>query len=98
MPGLREARSFTDRFRGLMFERERAKCFMFFPSCRAIHTLFMRVKIDVLFVDDSSRILAIHRHVKPWRMVFGPAAATGTLELPAGAADEYGGTVGDRLE
>jgi uncharacterized membrane protein (UPF0127 family) len=56
------------------------------------------VSIDVLFLDDSSRILAIHRHVKPWRMVFGPSAATGTLELPAGAADEYGAVLGDKLE
>jgi uncharacterized membrane protein (UPF0127 family) len=81
-----------------MLERERARCFLLLPACRSIHTFFMRVSIDVVFLDDNQLIVAIHRNVRPRRLLFGPPEATATLELPAGGADEYGAALGDRLE
>lgn len=81
-----------------MFERDAGRCYLFFPRCRSIHTFFMRLPIDVVFLDDQSRIVAIHPGVKPWRMIFGPRTASATLELPAGTASAHRATVGERFQ
>jgi uncharacterized membrane protein (UPF0127 family) len=68
---------------------------LYLPRCRAVHTHFMRVNLDLLYLDEVGRVLAIRRGVRPWRAP-GPVAGTvGILEVPAGAA---GATMpGDRL-
>ena len=51
-----------------------------------IHTLFMRVPLDVLHVDKRGRVTHVLRGIKPWRL--GPLLVGGALavELPEGAA------------
>lgn len=93
-PHLREARGFVERFRGLMLERDPSRCYLFIPRCRSVHTFFMRLAIDVVFIDDASRIVAVREAVKPWRLVFGPSTARATLELPAGVARANSASVG----
>ncbi len=64
--------------------------------CAAIHTLFMRFPIDVVFVAKDGTVAKVCSSVKPWRtaIAFGAFAA---IELAAGGADESGTAVGDRL-
>jgi len=63
--------------------------------CRGIHTFFMRLAIDVCYVDRSDVVVHVARGVKPWRV--GPVSWRGAyvIELPAGAAEGTG--AGDSL-
>jgi uncharacterized membrane protein (UPF0127 family) len=62
----------------------------------SIHTFFMRFAIDVVFLDWDLRVLRISEHLRPWR-VAGCRGARSILELRAGAVEERGLRVGDRL-
>lgn len=70
---------------------------MLIAPCSSIHTWFMRFPIDVIFVTRAGRIVKLCRQVVPWRLVFGWGAYA-TVELPSGALDRSGVSVGDRLE
>jgi uncharacterized membrane protein (UPF0127 family) len=62
--------------------------------CGAIHTLFMRFSIDVVFASRDGIVAKVSRGLKPWRA----AAALGAfaaIELAPGGAD--GVQVGDPL-
>ena len=67
-------------------------------SCRAIHTLGMRVAIDVIFVDAESRVLRIHSNVRPNRFALSCSGAKSVVELGCGALREIDLLPGDRLE
>ena len=66
--------------------------------CHAIHTIGMRSKIDVMFVDREGRILQIDRDVRPNRFVLSCRNAQSVVELGAGALDQIDVMIGDRLE
>jgi uncharacterized protein len=63
----------------------------------SIHMAFMRFPIDALFLDRSSRVLAVVEQLQPWR-VASRRAAHAVLELAAGESARRGVRVGDRLE
>lgn len=52
--------------------------------CGSVHTLFMRFMLDLVFLDDSGRVVRCMRGVPPWRMVFGGRGARSVLELGSG--------------
>jgi uncharacterized membrane protein (UPF0127 family) len=63
-----------------------------------MHMFFMRFAIDIVFLDQSNRVLRINHSLKPWRvssMVFGARRA---LELEAGAAARSATEEGDQLD
>jgi uncharacterized membrane protein (UPF0127 family) len=70
--------------------------------CASIHTLGMRVTIDVVFLDEALRVTKVASRVKPNRFAFGSLKnllrswRSQALELPAGAA--AGLKPGDVLE
>jgi hypothetical protein len=53
--------------------------------CNAVHTFFMRMPFDALFVDRHGVVLELAPERRPWRL--GPIVwrAAWVLELPAGA-------------
>ncbi len=63
--------------------------------CRGVHTLGMAYPIDVVHLDREGVVLAVIRHLRPWR--FGPLVwdAYLALELPA---DTAWASTGDRIE
>lgn len=67
-------------------------------SCRAIHTIGMRVAIDVIFVDDAGRVIRAVHDVKPNRVALSCVAARGVVELGGGALREIDVLPGDVLE
>ncbi|MES1247740.1 MAG: DUF192 domain-containing protein [Actinomycetota bacterium] len=92
----RVADTFWLRFRGLMLRRRVDDDEgMLFERTGAIHMLFMRVPLDVLFCDDELRVLKVVRGLQPWRTAAARGAKT-TVELAAGAA--AGIDAGDELE
>lgn len=82
------AETFFARLLGLIPKRKiSAGEGMFFPDCSMIHTCFMKFPIDVVFLDESGRVLRVERSIAPWRFSKGDGGAFSVLELKAGGAD-----------
>jgi len=67
-------------------------------SCRAIHTLGMRVSIDVIFVDNDGRVIRVASNVQPNRFALSCKGAQSVVELGSGALREVDVLPGDVLE
>ncbi len=87
------------RLRGLMGRTGLAPgAGMFFPDCRAIHTFFMRMAIDVIFLDSEWRVAGLAENLKPWRMlVCEDPRGRHTLETGAGSLSHWALSAGDAL-
>ncbi len=64
----------------------------------AIHMFFMRMAIDVIFVDRDGLVLKTAANVKPWRVVLAPRRSRYTIELPVGAIEQSATVPGDVLD
>jgi uncharacterized membrane protein (UPF0127 family) len=92
------ATSFMDRFLGLMGRRSLAFGEgMHITPCNSIHTFFMRIPIDVVFLDPDGLIVKQIPAMPPWRASSVYFKAHSVLELPAGTLGGSGTQEGDRL-
>ena len=64
--------------------------------CWAVHTMFMRFAIDLIFVDRDGQAVRIVRELSPWRMAAAPGARS-TIELASGILKFRDIRIGDRL-
>jgi uncharacterized membrane protein (UPF0127 family) len=71
---------------------------LWFRDCWAIHTMCMRAHIDVIFLDEKSRVMRTDREVPLNRPVIACPGARNVVELGAGALDGRDVLIGDRLE
>ena len=94
------ARSFWARGRGLMGRASLPDSYalIIFPES-SIHTFFMRVPIDVLFVDRSDKVIGLREAMPPGRPFAGVAPWRGryVIEMPAGVIASTGTVLGDQL-
>lgn len=92
------ADSFARRFKGLMgvtdFPMGRG---LHIVPCTSIHTFFMKIAIDAVFLDQQQVVVEVYHALRPWRMSRFHPAAHSVLELPAGTALSSGTSAGDRL-
>jgi uncharacterized membrane protein (UPF0127 family) len=65
-----------------LLRRRRAGPGLLIPGCRSVHTLGMRFRLDLLFLDAEGRVIELRRAVPPGRFVRCPGAAA-VLELPS---------------
>lgn len=71
------------RLLGLAFlVRERAGAGLLLPGCRSVHTLGMRFRLELIFLDGGWSVVELHRDVPPGRFI-RCAAAMAVLELPS---------------
>lgn len=63
----------------------------------AIHTLFMRFPIDVLFVDSKGKIVDLVEDLEPWRFYIPREKCRLVVELPAGTIFNTDTRVGDEI-
>ncbi len=70
-----------------LLRRERAGAGLLIPRCRSVHTLGMRFRLDVVFLDARGRELSRRRAVRPGRVV-ADRAARAVLELPGDDSGE----------
>lgn len=76
------ARSFWQRFVGLMFRKSLpVGCGIWIVPCKSIHTMWMRMSIDVHFIDGNNSVIGVRKNVRPWRVVLAPANTTSVLEI-----------------
>lgn len=95
------ARSFLARGRGLMGRRAlpRSYALIIYPEW-SIHTFFMRVPIDVLFVNKADVVVGLRHAMPPNRPFAGVSPTKGhyVIELPAGVLQATGTQAGDQLK
>lgn len=93
-----KATSFLQRFKGLMGRRslEVGQGLHIVP-CNSIHTFFMRIPIDVLFLDAQGRVVKQMPALPPWRATSVYFQSRSVLELPAGVLAASGTQEGDVL-
>lgn len=93
------AHSFALRALGLMFRKgwggERDGLLL--DPCAAIHMFFMRMPIDVIFLDAQGCVVRAIGGLKPWRVAGGGVGCVMTLEVPAGTLLRVPVASGDRL-
>ena len=82
--------SIIGSFFGLMGRREiPSSGGMLLRPCSSIHTSFMRIPIDVVYINKHNVVLAIDNNLPPWRLGrirFSTFSTSTVLELPAGTA------------
>jgi uncharacterized membrane protein (UPF0127 family) len=86
-----------ERGRGLLLRRQLdAETAWLLPECRAVHTIGMHYRLDLLFCDANGRILRIEEHVAPCRIARERRACQ-VWELRSGAVRHWGWRVGDQI-
>ena len=71
---------------------------LWFRDCWAIHTLLMRARIDVIFLDEQERVVRTLARVSRNRPGIACFGARNVVELGAGALEGRDVLPGDRLE
>jgi hypothetical protein len=93
------ARSFLGRLIGLLNKRQLPAGYaLILIPCRSIHTFFMRMPIDCLFLNRDLQVIKIVKDMKPFRLSGHVFEAQMAVELPAGIADKSITELGDTLE
>lgn len=93
------ANHFITRLKGLMFTRELPpESSMFIYPCSGIHTFFMNYNIDVLYLDNHNKILAVDECMRPGRVGRIIKGAVAVVELPSGRIEETKTKIGQTVE
>ena len=92
---LRATRTFRDKAIGYMGARSIDKsCGTIYARGRSLHTLFMRIPVDVCWIgrfDPSNQswpVVSLDASVAPWRILFAPRGAVGGIEVAPGTFTE----------
>lgn len=95
----RVADTFFTRFKGLMGAA-------FLPAgaglhiipCNSIHMFFMKIPLDVVFLDRNNTVVHMVEGIRPWQATKIVRKAHSVLELPAGTINSSRTSAGDRLK
>ena len=93
-----EAKSFASRFIGLMGKKDLPFGEgLHISPCNSIHTFFMKIPIDAVFLDKQLKVVKVCSAMVPWRVSNIYWGAHSVLELPAGTTSASGTAEGDQL-
>lgn len=93
-----QARTFWQRLKGWMGKRSfREGEGLLLTPCKSVHTCFMVVPIDVIYLDQKLRVVGILERVEPYRFPKSVRRARSVLELPAGTVAHRGVRMFDQL-
>ncbi|MBK8479796.1 MAG: DUF192 domain-containing protein [Proteobacteria bacterium] len=65
--------------------------------CAAVHGAWMRVAIDVIFLDAEGRVVGLVAPLRPWRQSGFLRGACAALELPVGTVTLSQSAIGDEV-
>lgn len=92
---IKVAKTFKDRFFGLMGKKTLPyKEGLFFPKCSSIHCFFMKMPIDVIYIDMHMTVI-YKEVVKPWHIGKFVSGAKHILEMKEGDGKDI--IVGDKV-
>ena len=94
---VRKTESMSERSRGLLGSEKLSKNegLWIFP-CNSVHSFGMRYSLDIIYLNSDLQIRSIRKDMKPARISLDLFAKS-VLELDAGAADQLGLKVGDKV-
>ena len=92
------ATSLMQRTRGMLFNNFDNFDAMVFNNCHCIHTMFMQIKIDILFVDCENCICDLRKELLPWRLMVRSKQALSVIELPEGSIERLNIEIGDIVD
>ena len=70
-------------------DRNAAGAGLLIPRCSSVHTFGMRFELDLFFLGEDGRVVAVRRRVPPRRVVCCRGASA-VLEVPAREGGESG--------
>ncbi len=95
-------RNWISKSWGLMFSKKLVDKGYIFSMAREkkvdLHMFFVFHAIDVLWLDKNKRVVQIKENFKPFRMVLSKKPSMYIIELPVGAVEESGTSIGDVIE
>ena len=96
------ANTFFSRFKGLMFKKDLNHALVLKPNktlskSTSIHTCFMRIAIDIIFLDENKRVFEIAT-LKPWKFYTPKKGASYILEMKEASIEKYKIAIGDKLD
>ncbi|MFN8671140.1 MAG: DUF192 domain-containing protein [Candidatus Sericytochromatia bacterium] len=87
------------RFIGLMNRKElQENEGLLLTPCNSIHMFFMKIPLDVVFIDRKDKIVKTIENIKPWKISPVVFKAQSVLELPVGHIKKYDLQENDNLE
>lgn len=92
------ADSMAKRLRGMILRSFDDFDAMVFVNCNAVHTFFMSIPIDIIFLDRHNKVMKCADSVPPWKPVISSKISYVTIELPAGTIQHTGTEPGDTLD
>lgn len=90
--------SFVSRGRGMIGRKFSGFDAMIFQRCNSIHTLFMSITIDLVFVDRDNCVCAVYPSLTPWKPLVRCGKANTVIELPDGTIGKADIQVGDFID
>jgi uncharacterized membrane protein (UPF0127 family) len=95
---VRVANTFWTRLKGLIGVRklESGDGLLIQPA-RQIHTHFMSIPIDVVYVNRDGQVIDCDERIAPWKIGRLRKESAYVIELPAGEASRRGLCPGDQL-
>lgn len=98
IPDLAVAKSFRMRAQGLIGTKNLPDTKgIWFPKSNWIHTCFMSMAIDVIYLDKDMKIHKLQSHLKPWRFPAPVFKAASVLEVTAGFIEKNNLQLGEVL-
>jgi uncharacterized protein len=95
----RTADTFWTRLKGLIGVRRLPEGDgLLIRPAKQIHTHFMSIPIDVVYLKGDGTVVDFDERMGPWRIGALRKESAAVLELPAGAVAAQGVQRGDRLE
>lgn len=92
------AESFKDRCFGLMWKKSITPDWaLHFKRCNWIHTFFVKVPIDVIYVDKNLIVKKIQINLQPSRFPLPVIAASAVFEMRGGSLSAQNIKIGDQL-
>jgi len=92
------ATGLLDRGRGMIGRNFSSFDAMVFEKCNSIHTMFMSIRIDVIFVSFDNTVCLIRESACPWLPLIRSSDAAAVIELPEGVIKSTDTRKGDILD
>ena len=92
-----KAERFQERLIGMIGKKFTHFDGMVFDRCNAVHTFFMKMPIDILFVSREGKVLKSVEKFPSWRPFLYCKNSFYVIELPCGAIARSGTEKGDQL-
>lgn len=94
---IRKTETFFERSKGLLgCENLKEGHGMLITPCNSIHTFFMKIPLDVIYLGKDNRIISMKQNIKPQRLSMCKSASS-VLELMTGQIQLSNLKTGDKL-